>query len=102
MNSFGLSEDAYQILLNTFRSYSEVQRVIVYGSRAKGNYTSRSDMDLVISNSKISRHQLGEIRDVLEESDFPYLVDLQVYEDITNEKLIEHIDRVGKVIYERS
>ena len=59
-------------------------------------------MDLVISNSKISRHQLGEIRDVLEESDFPYLVDLQVYEDITNEKLIEHIDRVGKVIYERS
>jgi predicted nucleotidyltransferase len=101
-SSFGLSDNAHQTLLSTFRLYPEVKKVIVYGSRAKGNFSARSDIDLVIRDSQVSMNKLGEIRDQLEESDFPYLVDLQIYEDITNENLIEHIKRVGKVIYERS
>lgn len=99
-SSFGLSDHAHQILLSTFQSYPEVQKVIVYGSRAKGNFSPGSDIDLVISNSEVSRQKLAEISDTLDESDFPYLVDIQVYEDILNEKLIEHIMRVGKVLYE--
>lgn len=38
----------------------------------------------------------------LNNSDIPYLVDLQVLEQIKNPQLKEHILRVGKVIYSKN
>lgn len=73
--------------------------VIVYGSRAKGNYTERSDLDLVIKNTdKLDANLLFDLKDEVDDSDFPYLVDLQYYDQIQNPSLREHIDRVGKVL----
>ncbi len=37
----------------------------------------------------------------LDDSDIPFLMDLQNYHDIKNSRLIEHIDRAGVVIYDR-
>ncbi len=69
MIRFGLSEEAQRILYGIFSGYGEVRKVIVYGSRVKGTYSERSDLDLVISDSIISR------------------------------QLIEHIKHLGQVIY---
>ncbi|HDL3804495.1 TPA: DNA polymerase III subunit beta [Mannheimia haemolytica] len=37
----------------------------------------------------------------LDDSDSPYLFDLSIYHQLTNANFIEHIDRVGKVFYQR-
>jgi uncharacterized protein len=75
--------------------------VKVYGSRAKGTHSERSDLDLVIID-ELDRKTLGEIWMEVNSSDFPLTVDLQVWKDIKNENLKEHIHRVGKVFYSAS
>lgn len=40
-------------------------------------------------------YSLGDLIDEITESDFPYLADVIIYEDITNPALKDHIDRAG-------
>ena len=85
-----------------FEKYPPVKEVILYGSRAKGTNTKRSDIDLVIANSQLDRVTLSNIKSEIEESDIPNLVDIQLLEEIDNQDLLDHINRVGKVVYCRS
>lgn len=98
---FGLQERYYKIIEDILKRYRDVHKVLVYGSRAKGNHTDRSDLDLVIVDGKIDRHTLGNILMDINESDFPYTVDLQVMDNIRNEDLKAHINRVGKIFFEQ-
>lgn len=82
-----------------FNQYLNRGTVILYGSRAKGTYTERSDVDLVIKNTSINRQQLMDMIHAIEESDFPYLCDIQLFETINNSQLKAHIQRVGKILY---
>jgi len=96
----GLNSAQENLLKQIFAKYLKSGTVIIYGSRAKGNYSERSDIDLVIKGSQLNDEQTVEaIRDDIDESDFPYLTDLQYYEKIKNPSLIRHIDRVGKVLF---
>ena len=96
MNSFGLNDNAEKILLSIFTKYEQVNKVVLFGSRAKGNYTDRSDLDLII-NRKI----LGKIIFDINNSNFPFCVDIQLLENIQNQNLIEHINRIGKTIFNK-
>jgi predicted nucleotidyltransferase len=97
---FGLTQNHIDILISIFNKYLLSGEVIIYGSRVKGNYTPQSDVDLVIKgNDSNNRQNLAEIMEAIEESDLPYLVDIQYFENIKNTELIEHINRVGKVFY---
>ncbi|RYG29025.1 MAG: nucleotidyltransferase domain-containing protein, partial [Chitinophagaceae bacterium] len=95
MMQFGLSEHSYAIIRNIFEKYPALRKVIIYGSRAKGSHNERSDVDLVITDSEIDRHTLGNILLDINDSDFPFTADLQLLESIKNRKLTEHIQRVG-------
>lgn len=97
-----LSKSIEQLLTHIFQKYEQVHSVILYGSRAKGTHNKRSDLDLAIANSAIDRKTLGMLYFDLNNSDIPYLVDLQVFEQIKNPQLKEHILRVGKVIYSKN
>lgn len=77
MNIFGLKEEEYQLLKSIFRIYEQVNKVLVYGSRAKGNFNDRSDIDLVITESNVERQLIGQIISEINNSNFPYLVDIQ-------------------------
>ncbi|MCX7726587.1 MAG: nucleotidyltransferase domain-containing protein [Chitinispirillaceae bacterium] len=99
--SFGLTTEQEDILKEIFKKYLKSGVVIIYGSRAKGTFMPWSDIDIVIKGSERNRQVIGEIKELIEESDFPYLVDLEFYEDILNVSLLEHINRVGKIFYEK-
>lgn len=101
MKETGLSQDAREILIDIFSKYPEIDVAILYGSRAKGNFTPRSDIDLVVKG-KISRHTISRILSDLDESDILNSVDLQYYNELKNRDLIGHIDRVGIVIYKKN
>lgn len=98
MEKFGLSTNSLQILRGILGKYLEVSEVKVYGSRAKGTNSNRSDLDLVIMD-ELERKTFGEIWMEINSSDFPLTVDLQLWNNIQNEDLKEHIRRVGKVFY---
>ena len=97
---FGITENAQDILMDIFKRYPEVSEVLVYGSRAKENYGERSDLDLVVVDP-IDRFVLGKLIMDINESDFPYTVDIQIFGSIQNKNLINHISRVGRVFYNK-
>ena len=100
--SDGLTKSQYEELCRIFALHPLVDNVKIYGSRAKGTFTSHSDIDLSISGEKLDRHSLADLLMDLNESDIPYLIDAQDYKEIQNTRLKDHIDRIGKVIYQRN
>lgn len=98
----GLSARDLQTIHDIFSRYPEIQLVHIFGSRAKGNYNTGSDIDLAIMN-KLSGHKtMLKIKDDFEESSLPYKVDLVEYGSLTNIDLTDHIKRRGKVFYQRN
>lgn len=98
---FGLTDRQKKLLITILKKYIKTGTVIVFGSRAKGTNTERSDIDIALQNiSFFLGASFGGLIDEIAESDFPYLTDIVIYEDITNVDLKEHIDRVGRTLME--
>ena len=98
---FGLTDKQKTLLITILKRYVKTGEVIVFGSRAKGNYTERSDIDIALQNAQFFLNcSIGGLIDEIAESDFPYLADVLIYEDITNTALKEHIGRVGQLLVE--
>lgn len=98
---FGLSDKTRATLVAMFSAYPEILRVIVYGSRAKGNYREGSDIDIALDAPDLTFAQVLAIRGAIDDSNIPYLVDLSRLQDLKEPDLLEHIGRVGKVLPER-
>ncbi len=94
-----INSSVLEKLYYIFHSNPDIKEVLLYGSRAKGNFNERSDIDLVLKNSKIDRYTLGMLQMEIDNSDIPYLVSLQIYEDIKDNKLLQEIDKHGILIY---
>jgi predicted nucleotidyltransferase len=82
--------------------HAEVERAILYGSRAKGNYKPGSDIDLTLTGGRLDGRIRGQIDEELDDLLLPYEFDLSVLSEITHADLLDHIRRVGVVIYERT
>ncbi len=98
---FGLSETTSATIRRIFEHYPIVEKAVIYGSRAKGNYKNGSDIDLTLFGDNLDSQTLSAIAWELDDSFIPYTVDLSLYEKIENPALRDHIDRVGVVFYER-
>ena len=49
MNDIGLDKRELDLFYSLFRKFSDIEKVILFGSRAKGTFKANSDIDLVIS-----------------------------------------------------
>jgi predicted nucleotidyltransferase len=98
---YGLEERVVQQIIAVLSSFSAIDKAILYGSRAKGNYKSGSDIDLCLSGSAIDQSYLQQIDLALDDLLLPYTFDLSSYERLTNRDLIAHIDRCGVVFFQR-
>ncbi len=98
--SFGLPQSTLDEMRAIFARHNKVTKVVVYGSRAKGNYRNGSDIDLTMFGKDLTFQDLSTIHNALDDSSNPYLVNLSIYNHLDNAKLREHIDRVGQVFYQ--
>lgn len=98
---FGLSSSNIDKINSVFKQYSEINEVIIFGSRAKGNYRNNSDIDLAIKGNNVNLSILQQIEIKLDELYIPNSIDLIVFEKIENSELINHINRVGKQFYKK-
>lgn len=98
---FGLSRATLEKLNSVFAKHGAIESVLIYGSRAKGNYRPGSDIDLTIKGEEIPLSEFLHIEDQIDDLMLPYTVDLSQYRQLGNAELIAHIDRVGMEIYSR-
>lgn len=99
MIKFGLKESSIEQIQQIFLRYSNISKVILYGSRAKGNYKQGSDIDLTLMGENINHDQLWQIATEIDDLLLPYMVDLSIFNDIDNPHLIDHINRIGVTFY---
>lgn len=99
---FGLSEQTIAAVNQVFAMYPQIDRVILYGSRAKGNYKNGSDIDLTLQGEALNFSFLCRIANDLDNLLSPYTFDLSLFKQIDNPDLLEHIKRVGVVFYQQS
>lgn len=98
---FGLSVENIDRIRKVFVRYPEVEKVIIYGSRAKGNYKHNSDIDFTLVGKLLNLDLQFQIDTALDDLLLPYSMDISIYHQISNSDLISHIKRVGKVFYEK-
>lgn len=98
---FGLHADTISAIVETISKYANIQKAVIYGSRAKGNYKPGSDIDIALYADDLNLNQVNEISVALDDLMLPYIFDISIYNKIKNKDLLEHIDRVGKPIFER-
>ena len=97
MSAPDLPPGARERLTRIFAAYPELREVVLYGSRATGASTPRSDIDLATRG--ITDHRLGALMLDLEESDILQKCDVRAYESIESAALRDHIEREGVAIY---
>ena len=86
------------LIRTVFRQYPEVTSATVFGSRAKGTHTGRSDVDLVVTGD-VPPLRAEAIAAALDELPLPYQFEVQALEHVHYGPLLEHIKRVGILIY---
>src|SRR5699024_2164453 len=99
---YGLSAQTIQKIVDVLRQFSAIEAVILYGSRAKGDYRAASDIDIILKGKSVNHDTLNKVYKELDDLLLPYTFDVSLFEQIDNPELIEHIERVGKLFYLRS
>ncbi len=98
---YGLSESQFDKIVKIFANHKEIDEVILYGSRAKGNQKPYSDIDITIVGDNINLDLQHKIEIELDDLLLPYKFDVSRFKLIEDIDLIEHINRVGKVIFKK-
>jgi predicted nucleotidyltransferase len=101
MNS-GLSTDTIHKIIGVFKKYEEIQRVFLYGSRARGCYKNGSDIDMTLSGPELNLTILQKVENALDDLMLPYKIDISILEEIDNEALLEHIQKEGEILYQKN
>lgn len=100
--SFGLRNEDIDYIVKTLKKFPEIKRAMIFGSRAKGTNKNGSDVDMAVFGEKINFGVLSRLHSILEnDSPMPYFFDIVDYTHLEHDELRQHIDRVGKIIYER-
>ena len=96
---YGLDDDEMKMMHDIFAQTVNIDKVILYGSRAKGTYKPFSDVDITLVGDQLTEEDLTDVMFRLEESSLPYFCDVSLFKNLSSPDLISHIQRMGKTIY---
>lgn len=100
--NYGIKEEYWNKLESIFRNHKNIEKVILYGSRAKGTNRMYSDVDIVLVSDKINNREYTNIIQEIDDLLLPFIFDISVYHSIKDSNLIESINRTGVIIYENN
>lgn len=100
--TYGLPDQVIERIQSVFARYPQITRVVLYGSRAKGNFRDGSDIDLTIEGADVTLSMMLAIENELDDLLLPYKIDLSLRHQIEDPDVMDHIARVGLVFYEQT
>lgn len=99
-NPCGISDKSYTLLLETIASLPGIEKAVIFGSRAMGNYKKGSDIDIAVFGKDINFDIISRLQTILnQQHPIPYHVDVVHFDTIENKELQDHITDVGIIIW---
>jgi len=95
-----LSSATVQKIRATLANFPEIEKAVLFGSRAKGSSKPGSDIDLALFGRDLNTALLDQIDNALDDLFLPYRIDLIIHDRIAHRDLLDHIARVGILFYE--
>ncbi len=77
-----IKQEHINILYEIFNNYCPEAEIWAYGSRVDGDSHSGSDFDLTIKNFNSNDKNLFELKEYIEESNLPFLIDITNFENL--------------------
>ena len=99
MNTATLNPNLEQELLKIFKKYKEIEKVILFGSRARQDNKYNSDIDICLFGKDIIHLIQANVSMDIYEINTPFSFDILNFNELNKEKLIENILNEGVVIY---
>ncbi len=90
---YGLTEDVYNKIKQVIKNNSKY-KFLLFGSRARGDYKSTSDIDIAVKE-KVTRNDQYKIMNEIDLLDIIYKVDIVFIDEKTKKELLESINRDG-------
>jgi len=100
MKNTGISEGVMSEIQLVFSNCAEVEKAVLFGSRAKGNFYEGSDIDIAVFGEKLNFQQMLNISIELDKLEILQIIDVVHFEKIKETELKKHIERVGIEIYD--
>ncbi len=98
---FGLDVDTRRNIRRVIAGFPCIEKVLIYGSRAKGNYKVGSDIDLTLIGKDLTLgNSVDPLMSRLGDLNTPYTFDISIFNKLRDLDLIEHVLRVGKTFYQ--
>lgn len=98
---YGLKDSELTNLKALFAKNDRLERVILYGSRAKGTYKPFSDVDITLVGRELTHSDLNRMILDIDDLLLPYMFDISIFHTLKSSDLIDHINKRGIVIYEK-
>ncbi len=99
---FGLSNNNLVNLQSVIAQIPSIEQVLIFGSRARGDYRYNSDIDIALIGEHVSHSDQLKLMHLIDDLMMPYMVDVLRIASIRNERLIHLIHKEGKVLYQKS
>ena len=100
MTTTGLDNSDIKKIQLVFNLHPEIEKAILFGSRAKGNYKPASDIDLTLVGNDLTLTIQQIIENELDDLLLPYKFDISIYHTISSNELVYHIERVGQLFFQ--
>lgn len=100
MQKFGLDEKIINSIVEILKKYEEVERAVIFGSRARGNYKKTSDIDIALFGDKLDFSTNTKIFYDIDDLYFVYKIDLINVNSLSDtDKFKQNIIKEGVEIY---
>lgn len=82
MNNFYLEDKYFNMLIDIFNNYCPNATIYAYGSRIKNEAQQFSDIDLSIKNFNDENCNINELKNIINKSNLPYIVDINLFDNM--------------------
>lgn len=99
---FGLKTEELDAVRGVLARYPSIRRAEMFGSRARGDFSYRSDIDLAVCHDGMSSEDMNRLRMDLDDLPIIYRIDVVDSGRVSRPEFAASIARDGVVVYERS